>query len=263
MTRRFGIDTSVLVRLLTGEPPADFAPCVRKLKSPIEEEGAEVLVSNQVIGEAYIAVQHHYGVSRDDARAGLLDVLCSGLVSPLNGGTALAAIEARRGAGLLDGLIADDYVRAGLAVPTLDRKMSTLPGVRRPRMDGIDGERATRRRPPQPFSGRASLGGLEHHQPRRGQIIAACRQSIRRPRTSAGSGSPACQPLARNPLPGHAAAKDEGGGEDPVRAGAHQDHPVVGLRHRPHRGRTWCACPDGNCTHTIDLEFRSPEWNRP
>ena len=27
MTRRFGIDTSVLVRLLTGEPEADFALC--------------------------------------------------------------------------------------------------------------------------------------------------------------------------------------------------------------------------------------------
>ena len=80
MTRRFGIDTSVLVRLLTGEPEADFALCVRKLRSLMEEEGAEVLVSNQVIGEAYIAVQHHYGVSRDDARAGLLDVLRSGLV---------------------------------------------------------------------------------------------------------------------------------------------------------------------------------------
>ena len=78
MTRRFGIDTSVLVRLLTGEPEADFALCVRKLRSLIEEDGAEILVSNQVIGEAYIAVQHHYGVSRDDARAGLLDVPRSG-----------------------------------------------------------------------------------------------------------------------------------------------------------------------------------------
>ena len=119
MTRRFGIDTSVLVRLLTGEPEADFALCVRKLRSLIEEDGAEILVSNQVIGEAYIAVQHHYGVSRDDARAGLLDMLRSGLVAPLNGSTVLAAMEARRGAGLLDRLIADDYARSGLAALTL------------------------------------------------------------------------------------------------------------------------------------------------
>ena len=81
MTRRFGIDTSVLVRLLTGEPEADFALCVHKLRSLIEKEGAEILVSNQVVGEAYIAVQHHYGVSRDGARAGLLDVPRSGLAA--------------------------------------------------------------------------------------------------------------------------------------------------------------------------------------
>ena len=131
MTRRFGIDTSVLVRLLTGEPEADFARCVRKLRALIEEEDAEILVSNQVIGEACIAVQHHYGVSRDDARDGLLDVLHSGLVAPLNGSTVLAAMEARRGAGLLDRLIADDYARSGLAALTLDRKMSALPEARR------------------------------------------------------------------------------------------------------------------------------------
>ena len=104
---------------------------MRKLRALIEEEGAEILVSNQVIGEACIAVQHHYGVSRDDARDGLLDVLHSGLVAPLNGSTVLAAMEARRGAGLLDRLIADDYARSGLAALTLDRKMSALPEARR------------------------------------------------------------------------------------------------------------------------------------
>ena len=130
MTRRFGIDTSVLVRLLTGEPEEDFGHCVRGLRTLIEDEGDEVLASNQVIGEAYVAVQHHYGVSRDDARAALLDVLHSGLVAPLNGSSVLAAIGTPGGAGLLDRLIADDYARAGLTALTLDRKMSALPDAR-------------------------------------------------------------------------------------------------------------------------------------
>lgn len=130
MTRRFGIDTSILVRLLTGEPEADFAHCVSGLRVLIEEEGAEILASNQVIGEAYVVVQHHYGVTRDEARAGLLDVLHSGLVAPLNGRSALTSIEASGGAGLIDRLIADDYARAGLVGLTLDRKMSGLAGVR-------------------------------------------------------------------------------------------------------------------------------------
>lgn len=131
MTPRFGIDTSVLVRLLVGEPAADFEDCVRTLSALIEDDGAEVFASNQVIGEAYVAVQHHYGVTRADARTGLLDVLRSGLVAPLNGRAVLEALDATDGAGLFDRLIADEYARAGMEVLTLDRQMAALPGARR------------------------------------------------------------------------------------------------------------------------------------
>ncbi len=131
MTPRFGIDTSILVRLLVGEPAADFEDCVRTLSALIEDDGAEVFASDQVIGEAYVAVQHHYGVTRGDARTGLLDVLRSGLVAPLNGRAVFEALEAANGAGLFDRLIADEYARAGMEVLTLDRRMAALPGARR------------------------------------------------------------------------------------------------------------------------------------
>lgn len=131
MTRRYGIDTSVLVRLLTGEPAKEFEHCVNGLRVLIEEEGSEIFASNQVVGEAYVAVQHHYGVSKTAARTSLLDVLHSGLVSPLNGRSVVEALETSRGAGLLDRLIADDYARGGMEVLTLDRKMAVLADVRR------------------------------------------------------------------------------------------------------------------------------------
>ena len=131
MNPRFGIDTSVLVRLVTGDPPADFARCVERLRALIEDDGAEILASNQVIGETCVAVQHHYGVSKAAARASLLDALRSGLVRPLSGRSVLAALETRSGPGLLDRLIADEYARAGLEVLTLDRRMAALPGSRR------------------------------------------------------------------------------------------------------------------------------------
>jgi predicted nucleic acid-binding protein len=131
MTARFGIDTSILVRLATGDPEDGFEHCVRKLTALIERDDAEVFASNQVIGEAYIALQHHYGVSKPDARAALASVLRSGLVMPLNGATVFSALEANTGCGLLDRLIADDYRHAELATLTLDRKMAALPQVRR------------------------------------------------------------------------------------------------------------------------------------
>ena len=131
MIRRFGIDTSILVRLLTRDPEATFARCVNALRTLTQEESTEVVASNQVIGEAYVAVQHHYGASKANARAALRDVLLSGLVAPQNGRRVFAILDAGGGPGLLDRLIADDYTRADLKVLTLERKMAALPGVRR------------------------------------------------------------------------------------------------------------------------------------
>ena len=60
----------------------------------MEDEGCEVFASNQVIGEAYVAIQNHYQVSDMDARAALIDVLTSGLVAPLNGQSVILALQA-------------------------------------------------------------------------------------------------------------------------------------------------------------------------
>lgn len=94
------------------------------------EGGSRVFASNQVIGEAYVTVQHHYGVSGADASIALLGALSSGLVSPLNGLPVMEALSASGEPGLFDRLIADDYRSAGLEVLTLDRKMAGLSNAR-------------------------------------------------------------------------------------------------------------------------------------
>ena len=131
MIRPYGIDTSVLVRLTTADPEPDFQHCLTELRALIEEQGAEVFASNQVIGEAYIVLQHHYGISPSDARASLEGVLTSGMVAPLNGQAIIQALREPRGPGLFDRLIADGYSQAGLQTLTLDRQMAQLPDVSR------------------------------------------------------------------------------------------------------------------------------------
>lgn len=132
MKKRYGIDTSILMRLMTGDPAKDFARTVKSLEALLEQKpGADILASNQVIGEAYIAVRHHYGISKADARAALLSVLTSGLVAPLNGSAVLDAIRHTEGCGLLDRLIVDDYARHGVETLTHDRKMGALPDATR------------------------------------------------------------------------------------------------------------------------------------
>ena len=132
MSARYGIDTSILVRLLTGVPDKEYRKTVDALERLIMgEAGARVVASNQVIGEAYIAVQHHYGVTKQAARAALLEVFASGLVSPLNGNAVLKAIAVQTGCGLMDRLTAEDYQSQGVVAVTNDRKMAALVDVRR------------------------------------------------------------------------------------------------------------------------------------
>ena len=131
MTLRYGIDTSVLVRFLTGQPSLEYQRCHQELTRMMDEDNAEIYASNQVIGEAYVAVQHHYAVSKDRARAGLLIVLTSGLIAPLNGQPVLRILQETGGAGLIDRLIAEDYSRTVSETLTLDRRMAALPGVSR------------------------------------------------------------------------------------------------------------------------------------
>ena len=127
---RIGIDTSILVWLLTGQPAEAYAYCIDRL-SELVEGGAEVVASNQVIGEAYVACQYHYGVSSADVRSEMSRILRSGLVAPLNGQAVVEALAASGGPGLFDRLIADDYTRVGLETLTLDRRMASLPKARR------------------------------------------------------------------------------------------------------------------------------------
>ena len=77
MTRRFGIDTSVLVRLLTKHPEADFEYCVSKLHHLLDE-GDEIFASNQVIGGDLRRRTASLRSIQADARASLRDALRSG-----------------------------------------------------------------------------------------------------------------------------------------------------------------------------------------
>ena len=130
MAPRYGVDTSILVRLVAREPRADFERCVRRLGVLVDERGCEVFASNQAIGEGYAALIHHYDISSTEARAGLADVLVSGLIAPLNGPAVLEALSAAGGPGLFDRLIADDYSQADMETLTLDRQMASLPTTR-------------------------------------------------------------------------------------------------------------------------------------
>ena len=129
MNYLYGIDTSDFIRLLTGDPEAEYEKTVRRFEERLEKEPH--FVSNQVIGESYVALQLHYGITKSEARSAILEVLSSSLCSPLNGASMIEALQTDQGCGLLDRLIADGYAKHSMKVLTNDLKMSRLPSAQK------------------------------------------------------------------------------------------------------------------------------------
>jgi predicted nucleic acid-binding protein len=127
-----GIDTSVLVRVLTGEP-RELALLALDYLLDREKAGDRVLVSDLVLAEAYYALQHHYGASKKEA----LNALGAFLASPGIEGTGEAAavistpnLESAK-PGFIDRVIHRTYLHSGVEeVATLERAAARLPQVR-------------------------------------------------------------------------------------------------------------------------------------
>jgi len=127
----YGIDTSVFVRVLTGLPAADYQTTIKRLAALRAAQAEHITVANIVIAEAYAVLQHHYALSKADARAAILSALTSGLIEPADGDAVLDALRETKEPGLTDRLIALDYAHRRATVLTLDRKIATLPGCAR------------------------------------------------------------------------------------------------------------------------------------
>ena len=128
----YGIDTSILVRLLTCDPEPDYSQTVTALEDLLDREPqSRFCASNMVIGEAYAAVHYHYGVSKPDTRVAMFEILQSGLIEPLGGKPVLDVIlAADKGAGLADRLIVNDYQDDQCMTLTNDKRMAQLGGAR-------------------------------------------------------------------------------------------------------------------------------------
>lgn len=127
----YGIDTSILVRLITNKPETEYQQTLQALEDLLDREShARLCASNMVIGETYAAVHHHYGISKADTRTALAAVLQSGLIEPLGGKTILNVIRAaNQGAGLFDRLIINDYHDDQCVTLTNDKRMAKLQGA--------------------------------------------------------------------------------------------------------------------------------------
>ena len=66
----FGLDASVVLRLLTGQPQELAARALARYQEGIAN-GDSFYVSDVVASEAYYAIQHHYGKTKEEALSAL------------------------------------------------------------------------------------------------------------------------------------------------------------------------------------------------
>ena len=71
----FGLDTSVVLRLLTGQPQDLAAKTLARYQDGIAA-GDDFSVSDLVASESYYAIQHHYGKTKEEALDALKNFSC-------------------------------------------------------------------------------------------------------------------------------------------------------------------------------------------
>jgi predicted nucleic acid-binding protein len=126
-----GLDTSVVLRLLTGEPAAQAARALAEVQA-LTARGASLLVSDLVVAEAYFALQYHYAVPKAEALALLARFLAESGLKALGAAAVVLASRdlATANPGFVDRLILAEYARSTHEVLTFERSGRRWPGVR-------------------------------------------------------------------------------------------------------------------------------------
>ena len=126
-----GLDTSVVVRLLVGEPRAQAASAWQHV-SKCRTSRTPVHISALVVAEAYFVLRHHYAVPTATALHQLTALLtdASFRVEP----TVLAVLRTPQlpttHPGFVDRLIHATYEALGHELVTFDKFAARLPGAR-------------------------------------------------------------------------------------------------------------------------------------
>jgi predicted nucleic acid-binding protein len=127
-----GLDTSVVLRILTGEPEAQ-ARATREFIRTSVRQGRRAVVSDLAVSEAYFALVAHYGISKREAVDGLLEMFERGVVHPSHGACAVGVLRAMKSSGqkpgLVDRLIHAHYASLPARMATFEKASRKLSGA--------------------------------------------------------------------------------------------------------------------------------------
>ncbi len=123
-----GLDTSVVLRLLIGEPRAQAEVARRRIERALVA-GEKVVVTDLVVAEAFHALRHHYDVPQATALGRLQAFFNTGIVQvdPVGAAEVLGQGAGGR-AGVVDRLIVARHRALGATTATFDRRQARLEG---------------------------------------------------------------------------------------------------------------------------------------
>jgi predicted nucleic acid-binding protein len=128
MKRGVGVDTCVVLRLLTGVPEAQFARACSFL-GECQHRGEPVLVSDLVVSEVYHALLYYYDVPKRVALDSLRSFLCSPGVRCTGYAGEILKEYRGLGAGLVDRLIRAELLAQAERLVSFDKDFCRLGGV--------------------------------------------------------------------------------------------------------------------------------------
>ena len=126
----FGLDTSVVLRLLTGQPQDLAAKALERYQDGIAA-GDDFSVSDLVAAESYYAIQHHYGKSKEET----LDALRSfssgdGISFSQNFEAAINTPNIHKASpGFVDRMLVSGYGENGQITLSCEKSYRRLPGT--------------------------------------------------------------------------------------------------------------------------------------
>jgi predicted nucleic acid-binding protein len=128
---KVGLDTSVVLRLLLGQPADQSQRAVAFLEE-VARRGDQAVVSDLVVAETYFALQYHYGVPKKEALVALRRMFADGEIESQGVAAEVLAAEGLASAkpGFVDRLIQGAYISSGGSMATFEKASGKLKSVR-------------------------------------------------------------------------------------------------------------------------------------
>ena len=108
---RVGVDTSFVIRLLTGDP-APLAEVALKMLKDVQSGGGSIVLSDLVLAESYYALHYHYQVPKAESLARLKEFVHADGIECTGSAKAILALPNldKMSPGFVDRVIVDHYL---------------------------------------------------------------------------------------------------------------------------------------------------------